>query len=102
MNSDRPGSHRRADQASSGPKACRSPGLRSLLVPYALSDCREPEAIAFEAHILSCDRCFEDLQCLDRAGSLLQQSLRPASAVAGRVRLALRRASPRDETDPAT
>jgi hypothetical protein len=97
------GSGPRADKGRSlaAEGACRAPGIRSLLLPYALSDCREPESVAFEAHLLSCDPCFEDLKCLDRAGSLLLHFLRPASPISERVRTALRKAAPSDARSDA-
>jgi len=44
---------------------------RALLVPYALTGCRQDEGVAFEAHMLQCDACYEDLKLLDRAAALI-------------------------------
>lgn len=44
---------------------------RALLVPYALTGCRPDEAVTFEAHVLECEACFEDLKLLDRAAALI-------------------------------
>lgn len=63
-----------AEQASE-PEGCQDPGLRSLLVPYALSGCSEDQEIAFESHVLVCDPCFQDLIALDRASNLLTEFL---------------------------
>lgn len=44
---------------------------RELLLPYALTGCRQEEGVAFEAHLLQCEACFEDLKTLDRAAALI-------------------------------
>ena len=76
---------RGAEEAS-----CADPVGRSLLVPYALSECTEDQALDFEAHLLGCDACFGDLKCLDRAGSLIREHLPhvPAARAPGSLRSA--------------
>ena len=44
---------------------------RALLVPFALTGCTPDEALAFEAHLLECDACFEDLKSLDLAAAVI-------------------------------
>jgi hypothetical protein len=44
-------------------------------LPYALSRCSENDALGFEAHLLACETCFQDLKTLDRAGKLIQEFL---------------------------
>jgi hypothetical protein len=58
-------------------RSCINPEVRRLLVPYAISRCRESEAVRFEAHMLACPVCFRDLKTLDRAGALLKSHLPP-------------------------
>ena len=59
-------------QSDAGP-ACPDSEARARLVPYALSTLSDEEAIAFEAHLLLCPTCFEDLKVLDRAGVVLRE-----------------------------
>lgn len=59
------------DQAARPRRALCSGRERALLVPYALTGCRPDEGLAFEAHVLVCDACFEDLTLLDRAAALI-------------------------------
>ena len=56
------------------PGDCSNVAARALLVPYALSQCPETEATTFEAHLLTCDSCFKDLKCLDRASRLILEA----------------------------
>jgi len=61
-----------ADEAPDRPRrAMCSHKDRALLVPYALTGCRPQEGVAFEAHLLQCEACFEDLRLLDRAAALI-------------------------------
>lgn len=46
---------------------------RALLLPYALTGCGPADGLAFEAHLLGCDACFEDLKSLDLAAALIGQ-----------------------------
>ncbi len=59
---------------------------RAYVIPYALERCEAQEAAAFEAHLLTCDVCFRDLQALDRASALLHQFMGSLSPAAERVR----------------
>ena len=59
-------------QGNSPPRCCTHEE-RALLVPYACSSCTDEEALTFEAHLLMCARCFEDLKTLDRAGVLIRE-----------------------------
>jgi hypothetical protein len=68
---------------------CRVPAARMLLLPYALSQCREAEALRFEAHLLACETCFSDLKTLDRAGALIREFADEKDPVLERVRAAL-------------
>ena len=81
----------RGEAESASLEGCRDPEGRSLLVLYALARCAPEEAEAFEAHMLECDACFQDLKCLDRAGILIREFLDSPAAVSDRVRDALRR-----------
>ena len=65
------GSPRRLGAPSEAP-CCDRP-TRALLLPYALSQCPEEEAVCFEAHLLVCEACFQDLKVLDRAGVLIRE-----------------------------
>ena len=65
-------------------EACRG-AARPWLLLYLLSGCGEEEALAFEAHLLSCEACFRDLQTLDRARSLLREHLGARSPVLDRL-----------------
>ena len=53
--------------------SCRDAAGRALLVPYACSSCTDEEALTFEAHMLTCAACFEDLKVLDRAGVVIRE-----------------------------
>ena len=64
-------------------------GERSLLLLYALQGCLDDEALDFEAHLLGCETCFQDLKTLDRARSLVQEALTADPAVLQRLRTAL-------------
>ena len=59
------------DLQQTQPRVMCSSRQRELLVPYALTGCRPEEALEFEAHILGCDACFDDLQLLDRAAAVI-------------------------------
>ncbi len=62
------------DSAPPGtPPKCGDPVGEALLVPYALGGCQEREALAFEAHLLGCETCFENLRTLDQARRLLRE-----------------------------
>jgi hypothetical protein len=50
---------------------CFDSKVRALLLSYAFSGCEEDDAVAFEVHVLSCEACYRDLQCLHRASDLL-------------------------------
>ncbi len=63
-----------------------------LLVPYALERCPEEEAEVFEAHLLGCGLCFEDLKSLDRAGLVIREYLGSGSPSVDRLRDSLLRA----------
>ena len=80
---------REETERSARPRRCRDSEGRSLLVLYALSSCSAEEAEAFEAHLLECDACFGDLQCLERAGILIREFLDSPAVVSERVRDAL-------------
>lgn len=56
----------------SAPDGCSEPRIKALLVPYFLGSCPESDEIEFEAHLLHCDPCYSDLQCLDHAQHLLE------------------------------
>jgi hypothetical protein len=73
--------------------SCVDRESRSLLVLYALAGCQEPEALDFEAHLLTCDACFQDLKSLDRVGGLIRESL-SAAHVRDRLVQALRGGTP--------
>jgi hypothetical protein len=60
---------------------CTDSPARSLLLPYALSRCGENDALRFEAHVLECETCFQDLKALDRAGTLIQEFLASGGAI---------------------
>lgn len=53
------------------PRALCSHKHRELLLPYALTGCNREQGLAFEAHMLSCDACFDDLKSLDLAAALI-------------------------------
>jgi anti-sigma factor RsiW len=55
------------------PPDCPSPEMRRLLVPYALGSCTDDAEQRFEAHVLTCERCFEDLKSVDRTRLLIQE-----------------------------
>lgn len=61
----------RPQAPEAGPRAMCSSPERALLIPYALTGCRPDQGLAFEAHVLCCDACFEDLTLLDRAAALI-------------------------------
>ena len=87
MKPPRPGKRRSGDVAKDPParrpggrgsgrsSRCREPGVRTLLLPYALSQCTAKEAVRFETHLLGCAACFRDLRCLGRIGTLLRELL---------------------------
>ena len=76
--------------AETDPTPCCDRPERSLLLLYALSRCAEEEALDFEAHLLDCDACFEDLKTLDRARTLIREALNADSPVLERIRSSLR------------
>jgi len=78
------------DPAAVTEAACCDQPERALLLLYALSSCSEEEALDFEAHLLDCDTCFEDLKTLDRARMLVREALAADSPVPERVRSSLR------------
>ena len=57
-----------------------------MLLLYALSGCLEDEALDFEAHLLGCEACFEDLKTLDRARVLVQEAMAGDPAILERLR----------------
>jgi hypothetical protein len=63
-----------------------------LLVPYALARCPDEEAEVFEAHLLGCGLCFDDLKSLDRAGLVIREYLGSESPSIDRLRDSLLRA----------
>ena len=75
--------------AASGDTCCSGAAERSLLLLYALSGCLDEEALDFEAHLLECEACFQDLKTLDRAGVLVREALAADPAVLTRLRSAL-------------
>ena len=66
--------------------SCNEPQERSLLLLYALSACLDDEALDFEAHMLGCETCFEDLKTLDRARLLVQEAMAGDPVVLERIR----------------
>ena len=66
--------------------ACPDPQERQMLLLYALSGCLEDEALDFEAHLLGCEACFEDLKTLDRARALVQEAMAGDPPVLERLR----------------
>ncbi|MDJ0523176.1 MAG: zf-HC2 domain-containing protein [Planctomycetota bacterium] len=61
------------DPAVGVPGVCRDAHARASLVPYACASCDDEEALRFEAHLLTCSACFEDLKLLDRVGHILKE-----------------------------
>jgi hypothetical protein len=87
-------------QGTSPPRRCTHEE-RALLVPYACSSCTDEEALGFEAHLLLCAQCFEDLKTLDRAGVLIREFADSKSAGLERL-LAERRQAARKDTQRDT
>ena len=50
---------------------CVAPDEGARLVDYLLRRLPEPESEAFEAHMLTCERCFEDYVSLERSAQIL-------------------------------
>ncbi len=75
------GGHGGRDEPAGHHETCCDPIRRSLLVPYALATCCATEADAFEAQLLACEACFQDLKALDRAGVLIRAHLRQRGEV---------------------
>ena len=88
--SEEGGRHALGDAAESC--SCGDPDSRVLLVPYALARCPDEAAEVFEAHLLGCGACFEDLKSLDRAGRVIHEYLGSGSSAADRLRDSLLRA----------
>ena len=80
------GSVRTCSETAGRETACPDPQERQMLLLYALSGCLDDEALDFEAHLLGCDSCFEDLKTLDRARTLVQEAMAGEPAVLERVR----------------
>ena len=79
----------RTRAATEAPAADCSESERSLLLLYALQGCLDDEALDFEAHLLGCETCFQDLKTLDRARTLVQEALAADPDVLQRLRTAL-------------
>src|SRR5436305_761951 len=71
--------------------------LKKLLTPYCFGDATEAERLAFEAHLLDCDDCWNEVQRLDAAiqtlradRSLFSRFITPSAlgffGLSGRVR----------------
>jgi hypothetical protein len=84
----------RSSGAGNAATGC-SQQARALLLLYALSAVEEHEAIEVEAHLVTCEPCFEDLKHLDRTGTLIQEFLSVASPYRERIRASLGRAQRR-------
>ena len=81
---------------SNPPVPCRScpARARALLLPYALLGCTDEQETTFEAHMLGCTTCFEDLKALDRAAELIHSLDGTEPALQGFPSRALRRSGP--------
>lgn len=77
---------RTATDTAHGEHTCNDPQERQLLLLYVLSGCLDDEALDFEAHLLGCEACFEDLKTLDRARVLVQESMAGDPAILERLR----------------
>jgi anti-sigma factor RsiW len=76
------------------PGPCVVLEARRLLLPYVLGGCAEIEAQVFEAHLLSCEACFQDVKLMDRAASLVRSLAPEGSPLRERVRALLGREPP--------
>lgn len=64
--------HESSSQACETATACAHKARR-LLVPYGLWQCDEDDALEFEAHLMACSACFEDLKHLAHAAELIEE-----------------------------
>ena len=64
---------------------------KTLIRPFDTKGPREAEA--FEAHLLCCELCFQDLKCLDRAGVVIREFTGAKSPALDRLRNSLLRAT---------
>lgn len=68
-------------------EGCCDAVTREHLVPYAFGTCDEDASLSFEAHLLDCDACYEDLKVLDRARELVQGWTMPQRSAVRRLRI---------------
>jgi hypothetical protein len=54
-------------------EGCRASERQELLLQYAFGGCSDEQEIAFEAHLLACDLCFDDLKALERTRDLIER-----------------------------
>ena len=65
--------------------SCFDPAVGRLILRYEMRELTEEDELRYEAHVLACRRCFEDLRALARTAEVLLRHPGEAGRYLGRL-----------------